>query len=113
MKIAFTSTGPDWNSIIDSRFGRTEYIILFDEATEQFSAINNASVKNDAHGAGTATSQKVFELKPDVLITGNGPGETALKVLKMIDMRIFIGVHNISIAEAYEAYKNNKLTPLT
>ena len=30
MKIAFTAVGKDWDAIIDPRFGRTEYIVVFD-----------------------------------------------------------------------------------
>ncbi len=112
MKIAFTSTGKTMKSQIDPRFGRTEYFIIYDDATNNFEVIDNSAVKNDAHGAGTATSQKIFEIKPDVLITGNGPGETAAKALKSLDMRIFIGAADSTIAEAYQNFKDNKLTEL-
>ena len=61
------------------------------------------------HGAGTATAQKVFELKPDVLITGNGPGETASNALKHLEMRIFINAHNLTIKQALQQYKNGML----
>jgi predicted Fe-Mo cluster-binding NifX family protein len=109
MKIAFTSTGTDWNAQIDARFGRTEFIVMFDEEKNELIAIDNSAVKNDAHGAGTATSQKIFELKPDVLITGNGPGETASTALKHIKMRIFVNAHNLTLKEAYDNYKIGKL----
>jgi predicted Fe-Mo cluster-binding NifX family protein len=87
MKIAFTSTGTTWDSMIDPRLGRTEYIVVYDEESQELSAVDNSSVKNEAHGAGTATSQRIFELKPDVLITGNGPGENASTALKHIKMK--------------------------
>lgn len=109
MKIAFTSTGTTWDSIIDPRFGRTEYIILYDEDSHELSVADNSSVKNEAHGAGTATSQRIFELKPDVLITGNGPGENATTALKHIKMRIFVDAQDMNIREAYENYKNGNL----
>lgn len=109
MKIAFTSTGITWESLMDARFGRTEYFIVFDEASQETTVIDNSAVKNEAHGAGTATAQKIFEIKPDVLITGNGPGENAATALKKIDMKIFVDAHDITIKEAYERYKNGKL----
>jgi len=31
MKIAFTTKGTHWQSMIDPRFGRTDYIGLYDE----------------------------------------------------------------------------------
>jgi len=109
MKIAFTSSGTNWDSMIDSRFGRTEFIVMYDEEKQVISAVDNSKVKNVAHGAGSATAQMVFELDPGVLITGNGPGETASNALKNHHMRIFVDAHDMTLKQAYEQYKNGKL----
>lgn len=109
MRIAFTSTGKNWDSIIDSRFGRTEYIVVFDDETKQLEVIDNSAVKNEAHGAGTATSQKMYEIKPNVLITGNGPGETAANALKHLDMKIYVDAHNLTLKQAYDEYLKGEL----
>jgi predicted Fe-Mo cluster-binding NifX family protein len=112
MKILFTSTGKTWDSAMDSRFGRAEYLVLYDEESDKLSVNDNGAVKNEAHGAGTATAQKMYELKPDVLITGNGPGENAAAALKHLNMKTYVGAHHISLKEAYEQYRNGKLTEL-
>lgn len=109
MKIAFTSAGTSWNSMIDPRFGRTEYIVIHDEENEELNVYDNGAVKAEAHGAGTATSQRLFELKPDVLITGNGPGDTAAKALAHMNMKIFVGAQDMTLKEAYEKYKSGEL----
>lgn len=109
MRIAFTSTGKNWESIIDPRFGRTEYIVIFDEETKKLESFDNSAIKNEAHGAGTATAQKMYELKPDVLITGNGPGETAANALKRLNMKIYVDAHNLTLKQAYESFKNGTL----
>ena len=109
MRIAFTSTGKSWDSIIDSRFGRKEYIVIFDEETKTLELVDNSAVKNEAHGAGTATAQKMYEVKPDVLITGNGPGETAATALKRLNMKIYVDAHNLTLEQAYESYRNGAL----
>jgi len=109
MKIAFTSAGTTWESIIDPRFGRTEYIVMYDEESQELSVVDNSSVKNEAHGAGTATSQRIFELQPDVLITGNGPGDNASAALKHIKMKILVNAHDLTLRQAYEQYKNGEL----
>jgi len=109
MRIAFTSKGTEWASMIDPRFGRTAFIVIYDEETQQFTAVDNSSVKNEAHGAGTATAQKIYELKPDVLITGNGPGENAAQAIKQLNMKIFIDAQEMSLKQAYEHYKNDRL----
>ena len=109
MKIAFTAAGKDWDAMIDPRFGRTEYIVLFDEATDKLTVIDNSSVKNEAHGAGTATAKKIFELNPDVLITGNGPGDNAAKALEQMDIKIFVGAQDLTLKQALEKYRKGKL----
>ena len=82
---------------------------IYDEATEQLSVIDNSAVKNEAHGAGTATSQKIFELNPNVLITGKGPGDNAAIALEKMDMKIFVGAQGLTLKQAYEKYKNGSL----
>ncbi len=109
MKIAFTSEGKTWESKIDPRFGRAEYIVIYDEEPDNLFVMDNTEVTNKAHGAGTSTAQKVFELKPDVLITGNGPGENAAIILKKLNLKMFVNAHNFTLKEAYEKYKNNIL----
>lgn len=109
MKIAFTSTGKTWDSIMDSRFGRTEFIVVFNEETKELEVVDNSAVKNEAHGTGTATAQKMYEIKPNVLITGNGPGETAATALKNLNMKIYVDAHNLTLEQAYESYRNGAL----
>ncbi len=109
MKIAFTSTGTTWDSMIDPRFGRTEYIVIYDEESQELSVVDNSAVKNEAHGAGTVTSQRIFDLKPDVLITGNGPGENAATALKHIKMKILVNAHEMTLRQAYDHYRNGEL----
>ncbi len=112
MKILFTSTGSEWDSLIDSRFGRAEHLVIFDTDTNELKSYDNSAVKNEAHGAGTATAQKVFDLKPDVIITGNGPGETALKILNLLELNIYVDAHNLTLKESYEKFQNEQLQKL-
>jgi predicted Fe-Mo cluster-binding NifX family protein len=109
MKIAFTSSGRTWDSIIDPRFGRTAFIVTYDEESQEFDVVDNSAAQNHAHGAGTATAQKIYEILPQVLITGNGPGETASKALIHAKMKIFINAHNLTLQQAYDQYKLGKL----
>lgn len=109
MKIAFTSTGDGWDAKIDPRFGRTDYYLIYDEATEAFNLVDNTEIREVGHGAGPKSAQKIFELAPDVLITGNGPGEKAASILGKMQMKIYVGAGGMSIREAYNAFKNNEL----
>jgi predicted Fe-Mo cluster-binding NifX family protein len=109
MRIAFTTKGTDWNSQMDARFGRTEYFIVYDEVEDKIETLDNKDSSKDAHGAGPKTAQKLFELKADVLITGNGPGGNAATVLEKTGMQIYVGAGEMTVKEAYEAYKNGNL----
>lgn len=109
MKIAFTTKGENWNSQIDPRFGRTEFILIYDDQTKELLSVDNREIQNEAHGAGPKTSQKIFNLAPDVLITGNGPGGNAATILEKANIKIFIGAGDMTVKEAFDAYNENNL----
>ncbi len=110
MKIAFTAKGTDWKAEIDPRFGRTDFIVIYDDLSKELTSTDNRSVGDIAHGAGPQTAQKLFDLQPDVLITGNGPGGNAATVLQKASLQIFVGAGDMTIAAAYEAYRAGRLT---
>lgn len=112
MKIAFTAEEGSWDAMIDPRLGRAEFIVTFDEDSQSMDVIDNRSVKNEAHGAGTAMVKKLYDLKPDVLITGNGPGATASVALRQLDIRIFVDAHGKTLRDAYQLYRDGKLNEL-
>ncbi len=112
MKIAFTTKGKNWESEMDPRFGRTEYILVYDDEQDKMETIDNTDVANDAYGAGPKTAERLFKLDPDVLITGNGPGGQAATVLGQTNITIYVGAGNMTVKEAYAAFKENKLSKL-
>ena len=109
MKIAFTTQGTEWDSMMDPRFGRTEFLLIYDDEKDEFIHFDNKAIEGIAHGAGPQTVQKLFEFNPDVLITGNGPGGNAAAVLEKTGIKIYIGAGQMTVREAYDAYKNNNL----
>ena len=109
MKIVFTAKGSNWNSPMDSRFGRMDMMLIYDETKEELVAVSNSETESMGHGAGLQAAKKVLELNPDIIITGNGPGTNALEILQRSDIKIYIGAGDMSIKEAYEAFKNNRL----
>ena len=109
MKIAFTSKGKEWDSMMDPRFGRTEFFLVYDEEKNKLIHFDNRAIENEAHGAGPKTAQKLFELEADILITGNGPGGNAASVLENAGIKIYVGAGQLTVKEAYDTYKNNSL----
>ncbi len=112
MKIAFTTKGTEWESMIDPRFGRTQYFLIYDEDKDELTSYDNTAIADVAHGAGPQTAQKIFEFNPDILITGNGPGGNAARVLQNSKIKIYIGAGDMAVKEAYDAFKNGKLREL-
>jgi len=109
MKIIFTTKGPDWNSPIDPRFGRTEMFLIYDEENDKFEKVLNNEVEVMGHGAGLQTSKKVLALDSNIIITGNGAGGKALEIIKETDIKMYIGAGDMTVKEAYEAYKSGQL----
>jgi predicted Fe-Mo cluster-binding NifX family protein len=109
MKILITAKGPDWGDAVDPRFGRADYLFVYDDAEDRIEAIDNRSVADVAHGAGPKTAQAIAGLAPKVLITGNGPGGNAATALNRLDIEIYVGADGMTVKEAYEAYKAGKL----
>ncbi|MFO8145473.1 MAG: NifB/NifX family molybdenum-iron cluster-binding protein [Candidatus Syntrophosphaera sp.] len=110
MKIAFTATGKDWDAKIDPRFGRTDFLLFYDDEKDEMTSVDNRDIMNVAHGAGPKTAQHIYDHAPQVLITGNGPGGNAASILSQMDLKIFVGAGGMTVREAYEAYKNNQLS---
>lgn len=109
MKLIFTAQGPDWDSAMDPRFGRTRYFFVYDDENEDVQIFDNAAIENEAHGAGPKTAQKLVEFGAQVLVTGNGPGGNAGTVLKSTGVEIFIGAGEMTVREAYDAYRGGSL----
>ena len=109
MKIIFTAKGENWDSPMDARFGRMEMLVIYDEESDKLEVVSNDGIEEMEHGAGLQTAKKVMELKPDVIITGNGAGQTALDLLKRTAVKMYIGAGDMTLKEAYDAYKNGQL----
>ena len=110
MKIVFTTKGNSWDSQIDPRFGRSEMFLVYDDELDTLKEVSNSEAEAMEHGVGMQTSKKIINLKADVVITGNGAGEKALEILKATNIKFYIGASDMSVKEAYEAFKANKLT---
>ena len=109
MKIAFTTKEPSWNSMMEARFGRAEYVLIYDEQSGQITFHDNREIVNQEHGAGPKMAKAMADLGVDVIITGNGPGENARAVLAQMKTVIYVGAGELNVTEAYQAYQNNVL----
>lgn len=109
MKLAFTTQGTQWESPMDPRFGRTRFLFVYDEETEEIRTFDNSAIEDEAHGAGPRTVRTLGELGAQVLITGNGPGGNAATALRSLGTAVYVGAGEMTVAQARDAYRNGEL----
>lgn len=80
MKIAITSSGDNFESAMDLRFGRCKYFAMYDTETKKYEFIDNIAAQSE-QGAGIAAAQNVIKMNTDVLLTGR-LGPKALQVIE-------------------------------
>lgn len=110
MKIAISSTGKDFNSAVDPRFGRADYLIIADtESGEIVQVIENLSAKEAAQGAGIHAASRIAEAGVKVLLTGRvGPKAAVVCEKAGITM-----INNVTgnVAEAIRTYTSSFIPP--
>jgi len=80
MKVAITSTGDSFDSMLDSRFGRCSYFVVYDTESKSSEFIPNPN-KNAAEGAGPASVQLLAEKKVEKIVSG----EFGMKIKSLLD----------------------------
>ncbi len=109
MKIAVSTVGPEKDAVLEPRFGRSNYFVIYDTETQEYSSLDNTAIQAEAHGAGPKTSQLIFDSGVNIVLTGNGPGKNAFQVLQAGNISMFICKENISATEVITKYLNNEL----
>ena len=109
MKIAITAKGKDLDAEVDPRFGRAQYLILYDTEGDSFSALDNTASANATHGAGVQAGQNVANSGASALLTGNC-GPRAFSILNSAGIKVYAGAEG-TVKEAIEAFKAGKLSP--
>jgi len=109
MKIAVTAQGGDLKSPVDPRFGRSSYLVIFDDETQFFEALENPG--QSVHGgAGITAAQELINRGVKVLLTGN-VGPNAYYVLQEAGIEVY-GVSAPTVEEAIEEWRQGKAQPL-
>ncbi len=107
MKIAFTTSGEDLKSPLDSRFGRAAKFLIYDLDSKTFEVVDNSKNLNAAQGAGIQSAETVARLGAKTLVTGHC-GPKAFRVLSAAGIKIF-NTGAPTVAEALEEYRAGKL----
>jgi predicted Fe-Mo cluster-binding NifX family protein len=109
MKLIISAQNSSLESQVDSRFGRSPWLILFDTETSQWEAFQNPGVTQSG-GAGVAAAQFVVDQGADVVISGDfGPNASRAFQASKTEMRLFIE-STTTVQEAVDQYKNDQLS---
>lgn len=109
MKIAITSQGETLKSEVDSRFGRADYFIIFDQDTGSYECLPNTQNLQAAHGAGIQAGQTLAKTGAKILITGH-VGPKAFKILAAEKISMYsMGDLTGTVEDAIAAFSTGRL----
>ena len=109
MRIAVSSEGQQPSSMVDPRFGRAKWFILYDTESEIFESFDNSQVLNLPQGAGIQAAQQVIDRKAEVVLTGHC-GPNAFKTLLAGEVQVVVGASG-TVLEAVNKYQKGDLKP--
>lgn len=108
MNLIISAQNPTIESPVDTRFGRSQWLILVDADTKQWKAFQNPGVSQSG-GAGVAAAQFVVDQNAEVVISGDfGPNAARAFQSAKIEMRLFLK-QALTVEEAVDLYNSNKL----
>lgn len=107
MKLCITSQGTDLSAAVDPRFGRARFFIVYDNATQEFEAVDNTLNMDAASGAGVQSATRVAEQGADWVLSGH-IGPKAMSVLQAGGVKVAVGAEG-SVADAIRAFKQGDL----
>ncbi len=74
MKIAVPAQGPKPDSLVDSRFGRAKWFMVYDDEKKSWDVIDNAQNVQSSQGAGIQSAANVVNTGCHILISSHcGP----------------------------------------
>lgn len=106
MKIAISSQGENLEAMVDPRFGRCAYFIIYDTETKETEVLPNPAL-DAMGGAGIQAAQVIVDKGVEVVITGN-VGPNAFQTLNQAKIKIF-GVASSTVKEGLKKYENGEL----
>lgn len=86
MKIILTATSDSLDSLLDERFGRAPYFLVYDLEQNHAEFIKNDNL-DAAQGAGIQSAQNIVKTGASCLITGQC-GPKALRVLESAKIKV-------------------------
>lgn len=93
------------DSMLDTRFGRAGYFLVYDTDEQKILTIQENQFKNDGHGVGIKTATFVIENGCQAII-GAQPGPKAASILVQAKVKMIVE-DNGTVKEALERHKQD------
>lgn len=106
MNIAISSQEKEKNGLLDLRFGRCKYFLIFNTESKKIKAIKNKAIDADV-GSGVEAANLVLKENIKAVITGN-VGPNAMRVLKASNIKVFTSDIK-RVLDVIDDYQKNKL----
>lgn len=110
MKIAVTAENPQPESMVDPRFGRAKFFLVFDDEKNAWEAIDNNQNLQAAQGAGIQSAANVVNAGCKVLISGHC-GPKAFTALSKAEVEVYT-VNGGAVKDAVQSYKSGVLSKI-
>ena len=94
--------------MIDPRFGRARYFIVYDTDDDTWAVIDNVQNSQISHGAGVQTAQNVVDAGAKVAVSGNF-GPKAADVLNAAGIETAVWSDG-TVADVVELAKHDRLS---
>jgi predicted Fe-Mo cluster-binding NifX family protein len=107
MKIAFTTSGDTLDAKLESRFGRSPKLLVYDLDQNSLEVIDNHQSTHAAQGAGIQTAELIVRSGASSLVTGQC-GPKAYRVLSEAGIEVY-GSDAPTVALALKAFKAGTL----
>ena len=91
------------DSILDNRFGRAGYFMVYDTDSQKILSIEKNKYKNEGHGVGIKVASRAVESGCQAII-GAQPGPKAADILEQAHIKIIVDHHG-TVKEALERHK--------
>ncbi len=108
MKLVFTTTGDNLDSLLDPSFGRARCFLLHDLDSGINQVISNQQNIDAAQGAGIQAAQTIVKANAGALVTGHC-GPKAFRVLAAAGVKVY-NTDAPTVAEALARFRAGQLT---
>jgi predicted Fe-Mo cluster-binding NifX family protein len=110
MKIAVSAQEGKPDSLIDPRFGRAQYFIVYDDETKSWEVVDNTQNLQAAQGAGIQSASTVVNAGCTALISGHC-GPKAFAALNKAGVAVYAMI-GVTIRDAVDSFKRGELKKL-